>query len=44
MEIAKLLEKLNDIRDRVDVVRGSVPISELDFIYEDLTEILEDFE
>ena len=44
MEITKLLEKLSDIRDRVDIVRISVPISELDFVYDDLTEILEDYE
>ena len=44
METVKLLEKLNDIRDRVDIVRNSVPISELNFVYDDLTEILEAYE
>jgi len=44
MERAILLEKLNDIRDKVDVVRHATLIMDLDYIYEDLTEILEEFE
>ena len=44
MKKAILIEKLNDIRDKVDVVRHATLIMDLNHIYEDLTEILEDFE
>ena len=44
MQKAILIEKLNDIRDKIDVVRHAVLIMDLDHIYDDLTEILEDYE
>ncbi len=44
METAILIEKLSDIRDKVDVVRHATMLPDLDHVYEDLTEILEDYE
>lgn len=39
-----LTERLYDIRDRVDLLRNSLGIAELDFLYDDLTKILEELE
>ena len=44
MENVILIEKLSGIRDRVDLIRDFIGITELDFVYNDLTEILEELE
>lgn len=44
MENAMLIEKLNDIREIVDSIRNSVAITELDWVYDDLIDLLEEYE
>lgn len=44
MENAILNERLSDIRDRVDILRNSLGLFDLEYIYEDLTELMEDSE
>ena len=41
---AILIEKLNDIRDRVDAIYNGTSITALRWIYEDLSKILEEYE
>jgi hypothetical protein len=44
VESVIVLEKLSDIRDRVDILRNCLGLFDLEYIYEDLTELMEEYE